>query len=48
MVQRRGLEVWGWAGEVEPGHSATVHQLLSWLAEQDGRALLDLRRATRC
>jgi hypothetical protein len=48
MVQRRGLEVWGWAGEVEPGRTATVHQLLSWLAEQDGRALFDLRRATRC
>jgi hypothetical protein len=48
MVQRRGLEVWGWAGELEPGRTATVHQLLSWLAEQDGRALLDLRRATRC
>jgi hypothetical protein len=48
MVQRRGLEVWGWAGELESGRPATVHQLLSWLAEQDGQALLDLRRATRC
>ena len=48
MVQRRGLEVWGWAGEVGGDQSATVHQVLSWLAERDGIALLDLRRATRC
>jgi hypothetical protein len=48
LVQRRGLEVWGWAGEVSPGRSATVHQLLSWLAEQDGSALLGLRQAARC
>ena len=48
MVQRRGLEVWGWAGDVEPGESATVYQVLSWLAALDGEALLDLRAAVRC
>ena len=48
MVQRRGLEVWGWAADVEPGQPATVHQVLSWLAALDGDALLDLRAAVRC
>lgn len=48
MVQRRGLEVWGWSGEIGTGQQATVHQLLAWLAERDGAALLDLRRAVRC
>lgn len=48
MVQRRGLEVWGWEGDLEPGRGATVHQVLAWLAERDGAALLDLRQAVRC
>lgn len=48
MVQRRGLEVWEWAGDVEPGRPATVNQVLCWLAEHDGSALLDLRQATQC
>jgi hypothetical protein len=48
MVQRRGLDVWEWAGEVEPGQPATVYQLLCWLAALDGEALLGLRAAVRC
>ena len=43
MVQRRGLEVWDWEAEVGDGESATVHQLLSWLAARDGEMLAALR-----
>lgn len=45
MLQRRGLDVWGWTGETADGGSATVYQLLTWILGGDARALADLREA---
>lgn len=56
MVQRRGLEVWGWehplhdpsaGAEATARGSATAHQLLLALARSDGALLAALREATR-
>lgn len=47
MVQRRGVEVWGWEGEVEGGGRATVYQLFSLLVRRDAEALAALRRVAR-
>jgi predicted aminopeptidase len=47
MVQRRGLEVWDWTAPLEEGGSATVHQLLLWLAARDAELLASLRDTTR-
>ena len=46
MLQRRGVEVWGWGGGVEGGE-ATVHQVVAWLVRQDAAALAALRAALR-
>ena len=43
IVQRRGIEVWGWSAEVEPGRPLTVYQLLSALAASDVATLARLR-----
>ena len=45
MLQRRGLDVWGWSGETADGGSATVFQLLPWLLGADARALAELRES---
>jgi hypothetical protein len=45
MVQRRGLEVWEWSAPLPQGGSASVYQLLLWLAARDGELLADLRAA---
>ena len=42
MVQRRGVDVWEWAGELD-GVRVTVYQLLSWLMRRDAAALAALR-----
>lgn len=42
MVQRRGVDVWEWAGELD-GVSLTVYQLLSWLMHADAALLAALR-----
>ena len=42
MVQRRGVDVWEWAGELD-GVRVTVYQLLSWLMRRDAEALAALR-----
>lgn len=47
MVQRRGLEVWEWGAQLPRGERVTVHQLLLWLAREDGRLLARLRSETR-
>jgi hypothetical protein len=45
MVQRRGLEVWRWAGELEGYGAPTVFQALTLLVHEDVRALAALRAA---
>lgn len=47
MVQRRGLEVWGWEAPFAgaAGRELTVYQLLGWLARRDGDLLAALRGA---
>jgi hypothetical protein len=45
MVQRRGLEVWRWAGELEGYGAPTVYQALTLLVREDVRALAALRAA---
>ena len=51
MVQRRGLGVWEWSGDldVDGGRSLTVtaFQLLGWLVGEDVRTLAALRAGTR-
>jgi hypothetical protein len=42
MVQRRGVDVWEWAGELD-GLRVTVYQLLSWLMRSDAALLAALR-----
>jgi hypothetical protein len=42
MVQRRGVDVWAWAGELD-GTRVTVYQLLSGLMRADAAALAALR-----
>jgi hypothetical protein len=42
MVQRRGVDVWEWAGEMD-GARITVYQLLSWLMRSDAAVLAALR-----
>lgn len=46
MVQRRGLEVWGWEATLEDGSRVTVHQLLAHLVHEDVAALAAIRRLT--
>src|SRR5215218_5041696 len=43
MVQRRGVDVWAWAGELD-GTRVTVYQLLSWLMRSDAAVLAALRQ----
>lgn len=45
MVQRRGVEVWGWRATTGEGSEVTVYQLLSSLVLSDAEALLALRSA---
>jgi hypothetical protein len=47
MVQRRGVQIWGWSAETPDGYTPTVHQVLAWLAENDAHALAHLRQGTR-
>ena len=47
MVQRRGVEVWGWAAETPDGTHATVYQLLTWLMRSDATILAALRDTAR-
>ena len=42
MVQRRGVDVWEWSGELD-GVRVTVYQLLSWLMRSDAALLAALR-----
>ena len=42
MVQRRGVDVWAWAGRLE-GARVTVYQLLTGLVRADATALAALR-----
>ena len=42
MVQRRGVDVWAWTGELD-GTGVTVYQLLSGLMRADAAALAALR-----
>lgn len=42
MVQRRGVDVWSWAGEID-GTTVTVFQLLSWLVRSDAEVLAAIR-----
>lgn len=42
MVQRRGVDVWEWAGELD-GTPVTVYQLLSWLVRSDAAVLAGIR-----
>jgi hypothetical protein len=44
MVQRRGVDVWAWAGEFD-GAAVTVNQLLSWLVRSDAAVLAALRQS---
>ena len=45
MMQRRGIDVWGWRAMADDGEEATVHQLLSELVAEDVAALAQLRAA---
>lgn len=47
MLQRRGLEVWGWEARLEDGGRATVFQLLGWLVGRDAATLAELRAVQR-
>jgi hypothetical protein len=47
MLQRRGVDVWRWQGPLRGGGSATVNQLLLWLAGRDAVLLSELRRSAR-
>jgi hypothetical protein len=42
MLQRRGVDVWEWSGELD-GEPVTVYQLLAWLVHADAGALAALR-----
>ena len=44
MVQRRGVDVWEWAGELD-GTTVTVYQLLCWLVGSDAEVLAAIRGA---
>ncbi|MDR0786364.1 MAG: hypothetical protein LBG44_00610 [Gemmatimonadota bacterium] len=45
MVQRRGIEVWGWRADSGEGPGPTVHQLMEYLAEGDVESLALIRAA---
>jgi hypothetical protein len=47
MLQRRGVDVWEWAGELD-GRAVTVYQLLSSLLRADAEALAALRGVGAC
>jgi hypothetical protein len=42
-VQRRGLDVWDWAAPHPEHGTVTAFQLLSRLAQEDGRTLAEIR-----
>ena len=46
MVQRRGVEVWAWEGELADGARASVYQVLTALLRSDGAGLAALRATT--
>jgi hypothetical protein len=45
MVQRRGLDVWDWAGPGPAGGTVSVYQLFIWLLQRDADALAAARGA---
>lgn len=51
IVQRRGIEVWSWKGELASGRRETIYRVLRYLQQADTRALAALREpesAGRC
>ncbi|MEX2572364.1 MAG: hypothetical protein WD737_13780 [Gemmatimonadota bacterium] len=47
MLQRRGIDVWNWEAHVADGETATIHQVLTVLSQEDVKALAALRDLTR-
>lgn len=47
MLQRRGVDVWDWAGPIAGAGVVTAHQLVAALVGSDAAALAELRQGLR-
>ena len=47
MLQRRGLEVWGWTADLAGHGDVSAYQVVTWLVAHDVRTLAVLRERSR-